>query len=601
VPAPSQPGPLRTLTILATLILTGVILYYAQRVLIPVALAILLTFVLAPVVAILQRRRLPRTPAVLVTVFATFVIIGLAGWLVTVELHSLARELPNHQANITRKIASLQGTGGGVLDRLKDMWQEVSGELEKLTGENTSGQPPAQLVRIQKSEFSWFPDIVGPVVEAFAMALLVVMLVIFMLIRREDLRNRVLRLMGKGRLGLTTRALDDATQRISRFLVMQSIINLCFGTALMIGLFFIGVRYAFLWGLLAAILRFVPYVGTWIAMLLPLTISFAVSTGWLQPILVLVLFICLELATANAIEPLLLSHSTGISPIALLVAVVFWTWLWGPIGLVMATPLTTCLVVMGKFVPQLEFFDVLLGDEQVLETEIMYYQRLLARDHDEASLLVEEYLAHYPVDRVYDEMLLPALILVKRDRQRGDVTAEDQEFIVQATRDILDDVVIPQQQIKRAATAPLAAAEQQAASQAVLFGCPARDDMDELALRMFAEVAAPVGYRVEVVPPSMLSSEILSWVKENRPALVCIAALPPGGIAHARYLCKRLRAQFPELKILIGRWGQADELSKMVEGFRSLGADFVSATLLESRSQVAPLSQTVPVTAAQAG
>lgn len=599
--ASSQSGPLRALTILATLILTGVILYYAQRVLIPVALAVLFAFVLGPVVALLQRRGLPRTPAVLITVLATFGIIGLSGWLVSLELHSLARDLPNHQANITRKIASLQGAGGGVFSRLKDMWLDVSGEFEKIMGAGAANQPPPVLVRIEESEFAWFPEFVGPAAEFLATALLVIVLVIFMLIRREDLRNRVLRLVGKGRLGLTTRALDDATQRISRFLVMQSITNFCLGTAVMIGLFAIGVRYAFLWGLLAAVLRFIPYVGIWVAMVMPLTTSLAVSNGWLQPILVLVLFLCLELVTANALEPLLFSHSTGISPIALLVAVVFWTWLWGPIGLILATPLTTCLVVLGKFVPPLEFFDVLLGDEPVLENEVLYYQRLLARDHDEAALLVEEYLARCPVDRVYDEMLLPALVLAKRDRQRGDVTAEDQEYILQATRDLLEDIVAPQQQIRRAATAPLQTAKELPAPSITLLGCPARDEMDELALHMFQELTISAGFRVEVAPPTILSSETLHWVKENRPVAVCIAALPPGGNSHARYLCKRLRGEFPDLKILIGCWGQGEEPAKSVEEFRSVGADFVSTSLLAARSQVTPLAQTVPVTKAQAG
>jgi len=598
VPAQTNAGPQRSFMVLATLVLTGLILYYAQRVLIPVALSILLAFVLMPLVGLLQRRGLPRITAALIAVLSTFVVIGAAGWLVGLELQSLARELPAHEKNITAKIASLQSTGGGAFDRLKSMVQDLSAEFEKVMGGGEG--PPPQLVRIERSNLDWLPSLVGPMAESLAMALLVVILVVFMLIRREDLRNRVLRLVGTGRLTLTTRALDDATQRISRFLLMQSVINLCFGILVMVGLRVIGVPYAFLWGLLAAILRFVPYVGIWVAMTLPVILSMAVYPGWLEPILVLATFLCLELITANVVEPLLFSHSTGISPVALLVAVVFWTWLWGPIGLIMATPLTTCLVVLGKFVPQLEFFDVLLGDEPVLQSEISYYQRLLARDHDEAAALVEEYLAQHPVEHVYDDMLLPALSLAKRDGQRGDLSNEDLSSFEQATRDILEDIVVPQEQIKRVAHGPLDG-RAGSADQPLLLGCPARDAIDELSLEMFGELLETAGCRMEIAPVTMLTSEMLSWVKDHRPALVCIGSVPPGGVAHGRYLCKRLRAQFPEIKIMVGRWGPpTEDITRVNERFRSAGADLIATTLQESRSQALPLLQTAATAAGSA-
>jgi len=596
VATPPSSGPQRSFLILATLALVVAFLYYAQKVLIPLALAILLTFVLLPAVNWLQHRGLRRTPAVLVAVVLAFSLLGTAGWLLTLEVRSLAAKIdePGPKENIKDKIASLAGSGGGVIDKFTTMWQEVSEEFQKLAAGREPSQKPLR-VEIDTPSFAWLPNVLGPLVEFLASTLLVVMLVIFMLIRREDLRNRLLRVVGEGRLTLTTRALDEAGQRISRFLVMQLIINLGFGAMLGMGLFLVGVPYAFLWGFLAAVLRFIPYVGTWVAMVLPLAVSIALLEGWTQPLLVFALFLGLELLTANVIEPLLFSHSTGVSPVALLIAVVFWTWLWGPIGLVLATPLTTCLVVLGKYVPQIEFFDVLLGDEPVLETEVSYYQRLLARDPDEAALLVEEHLKTLPLETVYDDLLVPALVLARRDRQRGQLAPEDQEFIVQVTRDILEDLVLPQQQIKRIATAPprpLPGTDDHAAPPKVLIlAYPARDESDALALEMFRQLLEPAGCRVEIGSVALLSSEMMTQVREQRPAAVCIASLPPGGLTHARYLCKRLRTQFPDIKVLVGLWGLTGDVAQAQERLRSAGADQVATKLLESRAQVMPLVQ----------
>src|SRR5262249_8294685 len=247
----------------------------------------------------------------------------------------------------------------------------------------------------------------GPVLEGLATTVLVVVLVVFVLVLREDLRNRLLRLIGNGRITDTTKALDDAAGRISRFLLTQSLINVFFGMVLTISLWLAGVPYALLWGFLAALLRFVPYMGTFFAMLLPFTYSVAVFPGWREPLLALGIYLTLELLAAYVVEPLLLGHSTGVSPLALVFAAAVWTWLWGPLGLILSTPMTTCLVVLGKYVPGLEFLDVLLGDERVLDTSVSFYQRLLARDQDEATELVEHYLESHPPEAVFDELLLP--------------------------------------------------------------------------------------------------------------------------------------------------------------------------------------------------
>ena len=252
-----------------------------------------------------------------------------------------------------------------------------------------------------------------------------VVLVIFMLIDHADLRNRLIRLAGYGRLPLATRALDEAVQRISRYLQMQSIINGSYGVALALGYFLIGVPYAFFWGFLAATLRFIPYVGPVLAAAFPIVLSLAAFDGWVQPILVISLVLVLELVSNGLLEPLLYGQSTGVSEVALMVAIAFWTWLWGPVGLLLATPLTVCVSVLGRYVPQLEFLKILLADEPVLEAHAAYYQRLLAKDQDEAAAIVDDALRTQALDAVYDEVLIPALVAAKRDREQGTLAVED--------------------------------------------------------------------------------------------------------------------------------------------------------------------------------
>jgi hypothetical protein len=269
-------------------------------------------------------------------------------------------------------------------------------------------------------------------------------------------------------------------------------------------------------------------------------------------------------------------------------AVVFWTWLWGPLGLVLSTPLTACLVVLGKYVPQLEFFNVLLGSEPVLDAEVTYYQRLLARDQDEATELVDAFLEDHPAEMVYDQVLVPALVLAKRDRERHTLAAEDEGFILNVTRDILNDLVSPQEACGTTSEEPLP--EQPKIS---ILGCPARDAEDELALHMFRQLLQGdhVHCQVEILSAQTLCGELVSHVEQERPDLVCIAALPPGGETLCRYLCKRLRSHFPDLKIVVGRWGLAEGLDKVRERLTSAGANAVAASLLESGNQVVPLMQ----------
>jgi predicted PurR-regulated permease PerM len=566
------------------LVLAG--LYWLQAVLIPLALAVLLTFLLSPVVSTLQRRGLGRVPSVLVTALLALSILGGIGWTLTRQLVTLADELPRYSLNIHRRIADLRGASkGGFVEKVQKAVEDVVGEIQKTDTLGVTRQKPVAVVLEPPSILIHLPNLL----QALAGAGVVTVLVIFMLLERRELRDRVILLIGYRRMTATTRALDEAGARISRYLLMQSIINGSFGVAVGLGLFLIGVPYAVTWGSLAAALRFIPYLGAFIAVLLPLALSLAVFPGWLQPALVVGLFLVLELITGSVMEPWLYGQSAGVSQVALLIALTFWTWLWGPVGLLMATPLTVCLIVLGKHLPALGFIVVLMGDRPVIEAKARYYQRLLARDQDEAIDIVEAYVNTDGRESVYDTVLLPALYYAKQDRDRGLLSEGDAQFVGQATREILDVL---------AHDAP-APSERDPGdhpgtdTRVRIVGCPARDEADVLALEMVRHLLDPARYRMEVSRAGMLVAEVLAWVDLHRPALLCIGAVAPGGLSQARHLCKRLRSQCPELKIVVGRWGLHDEKDADRQHLLAAGADHVETTVLDTQRTLAQLGLTL--------
>ncbi len=589
------------------MVLVTACLYWAKAVLIPVALAILLTFLLNPVVSGLQRTRvLPRTLAVLLVVALVFSLVGGIGWTVTRQLTTLAYELPRYKENLKQKISDFRTLGkGGVIERLQTTIKEITGELQRTTPPPPEIQPRGEIkeesqqvaekpvpVAVQGPSMFWqLPSLLEPLASVG----LVIVLVIFMLIQYADLRSRLVRLAGYGRLTIATKALDEASQRISRYLLMQSIINGSFGFAVGLGLFVIGVPYAILWGFLATVLRFIPYVGPIMSAFLPSALSLAVFPGWVQPFLVIGLILILELASNMVMEPLLYGQSAGVSEVALLVAVAFWTWLWGPVGLVLATPMTVCLGVLGKYIPQMEFIGVLLSDEAVMEPSTNYYQRLVAQDQDEAATLVDEYLKTHTLEETYDEILVPALNAAKRDYELGTLTEEDKQFIMQATRGIVEDFGSrPHLSSSSPRTTADAATEASTSTTSTrILGCPAHDEADELALLMLQQLLDPTRYTLEIVSAEMLTAEVLSVVAQEHLGLICISALPPGALAPTRYLLKRLRARFPECKLLVGRWGFSEEWDKPQALLREAGADEVGMTLAETHRQVMQWSQLV--------
>jgi predicted PurR-regulated permease PerM len=599
-------GALPTLIAVATFVLIIASLYWAQAVLIPVALAMLLTFLLSPVAGALERIALGRLPSVILIVVLTFSLLGGIGWIVTLQFESLANELPTYRKNIRQKIADIREAGkGGALEKLHKTAEDVKEQFQKKDEPARVQEKPREVVMKAEESFTFWPvpPAVGPMVERFASAGLVIVLVIFMLIYREDLRNRLIRLIGYGRLTVTTKALEEAGDRISHYLLMQTIINASFGLAIGSAFFLISLPYAVLWGFLAAVLRFIPYIGPFSVAIMPSALSLAVFQGWLWPIVVVGLFLVLELLNNMVLEPLLYGESAGVSKVGLLVAIAFWTWLWGPVGLVLATPLTVCVVVLGKYVPQLDFIGVLMSDQPAMESNISYYQRLLAMDQAEAAEIVEEHLKTHPQEQLFDGVLIPALNYTRRDRELGRLTEDGEQFVFRATREILEDLNSLKPQSSSEVSASSKTTTTDGNSPVILpkvhiLGCSAQDEADELALLMFRQLLDSTRYEVEIISDAMLTAEVVARIGEKSPAMICIAAVPPGGLAQTRYLCKRLRARFPDLKIAVGRWGIGSEDSNSI---LIAGADRVGTTMIETREQMIQLSQISPHSEAQSG
>jgi predicted PurR-regulated permease PerM/methylmalonyl-CoA mutase cobalamin-binding subunit len=569
-------------------------IYWGQAVLIPVAMAVLITFLLTPPVLLLQRWHVPRVLSVIVVVLLALAVVGGVGTVLAIQVMSLGEELPRYRDNISEKIADIRLLGRGTgLRRAQETVTRAATEAERQVERQVPAdpKPPAQkptpvIVQQDRStHMANVPSSLSPWLEPLSRAGLVVLLVPFMLLAREELRNRLLRLIGFRRLAVTTRAMDEAGARVTRYLLTQSAVNATFGTLVALGLFLIGVPYAVLFGFLAGALRFVPYVGIWFGAGLPVAISMAVFPGWTKALLVIGLFAVLELFTSGVLEVLLYARSAGVSEVGLLVAIAFWTWAWGPIGLLLATPLTVCLVVIAKYVPELEFFWVLMGDEPVVSTEIAVYQRLLAQDEDEASALVERYVAEHPGEAVFDDVLLPSLCLAAHDHARGRIGVEEYAFVVRAVREIAQDV-LPEREPSSALTVSR------------VLGVPARSEADETALAMLGHLLAESRIEMDTLPADALPAEIVDDARERRFGVVVVGALPPGGLAQARHLVKRLRAALPEMKIVVGRWGVREDVEATREALTAAGADAVGTSLLETRDLVARFVRTTATAAA---
>lgn len=566
-PAGSQYGAGRILLLFGTL----AVLYFARGILVPLAFALILAFLLTPAVTMLERFRLPRVPAVIVIVLLTTTAVAVAGWVIATQLLDVATQLPGYRENIHRKIEALQlpdtGPLGQAAKGLKDIGEELA--QAPLNGKPTGASNPPIAVRVVEPDTNQLTSIwrlASPSLVTLGSVGIVLIFAVFILIEKEDLRNRLLRLAGTGQLNIMTEALDDAAKRVSRYLSLQVVVNAGFGLVIGIGLHFIGVPNASLWGALAGILRIVPYAGTVVAGLLPLGLSLAVFDHWGPPLLVFLLFAVVELILANLVEPILYGVHTGISSLALLVTTVFWAALWGPAGLILSPPLTVCLVVLGRNIPQLSFLHILLGDEEALPPPAQLYQRLLAMDHQDARVVVDAFLQDSTLTQLYDALLVPALSMAEQDRHRDAIDSAREEFLFLNFNEMVAEF--------SEYRSPAEATETLSFSGRVLC-LPAHDQADEIAAAMLAQLLEQRGSIALSFPGGEELEEMLDLVEPGADDLICISALQPYAFSPARATCRRIRSRFPSIRLVVGIWGFAGDPKKAMARFDRTPPDYL--------------------------
>jgi predicted PurR-regulated permease PerM len=629
-------------------------LYFAQDVLMPLALAMLLSFLLTPLVSRLERRHLHRVPSVIIVVTLALMLVAAIGYGVWKQAFSLAEELPTYKDNIIHKFQRMRPSDGSVLSRARQAIEDVGKNLEAAPPAATQASPAtplpgSPLLHFKPSTapaassqpvvpagsehnpiwtyvhdppatpFRVAEDTLGPILGPLGTAGIVIVFTIFILLAREDLRDRIIRLFGRGQLTVTTQALDDAAERISRYLLMQSIVNGTYGLAIGLGLWVIGVPNPLLFGLICGVIRFIPYIGPWIGASLPILLALARFPGYKELVETLGLFVVVELISNNAVEPWLYGSSTGMSTVAVLVSAVFWAWLWGPVGLLLSTPLTVVLVVIGKYVPQLQFLDILLGDEPVLAPPVRVYQRLLALDQEEAIELLREYRKALSLEEVYDQVVLPALAMAEQDRQRGQLDDRRQSFVRQSMHSIVEElgddeqVLASSEETRRV----VAEAKDRASETPGLSGpaqkenglskrvpvprdcvvnivcLPAHDEADEIVNLMLAQLLQINRYCAFSISQNALASEMVEQVSAHKAHLVVVSALPPAAVAHARYLCKRMHAADAEMKMIVGLWTFKGDLTKAKDRITCVAnvplVTSLTAAIDEIHQQVQPM------------
>lgn len=561
---------------LASIAVVTAALYLAKGVLVPFTLAVLLSFLLSPVCDWLERWKLGRIPAVLMTATLGFSMLGLVFWTAAVQISHLAPKLPEYRQNIEAKFNSVNEYAAAAVRRTTNTAQELGRNLAPVqeTPEPLGTKELPYSVRIlssPESPLKVFGGMFGTVLDVVGTTGIVMLLVIFLLLRREDLRDRFILLFGIGHVTLTTQTLEDAAARVSRYLSLLFLLNIGFGISIGVGLSLIGIPNSLLWGILAALLRFIPYLGPWIAAAMPLGLSMAISNGWIATIFTLGLFVLLELLNNNLLEPWLYGERTGVSPVAIVVAAVFWTWLWGPIGLLLATPLTVCVLVVGKHVPELSFLDTLLGTDPVFEPHERIYQRLLAGDQEEATEMFEIFLKNKPLIEVYDTVLIPALVMTETHWRLGELDERKHKFILECLKEIIQDcsehpfalqVERSTSRLHEKERLP-SRVDKLGTARREVYCIPARTEGDEITALLLKQVLETDGSLVHMV--TNLASEMDVLFADSYAPVIFVSATRPAAILHARSLCKRLRSRLPEAQLIVGLWGLEGELNKAGE------------------------------------
>lgn len=610
---------------ISIIVLAVAILKMAKPVMIPVALGILLTFILTPAVVRLEKWRVPRIPAVLTVALVAFGLLFGVIWTTASQIHSLAGELPNHRAEIQAKLELLKSDKGSVFSRLGRMFDELStgfaaGEVDSADPGPVPSDPvpppadgggernpaPSTVVVVEaRPPLEVLVNSVAPILEPLATGCVVVVMVLFFLIKREDVRIRLFSLWGESSLAGTTQLLGDASERVSRYLVCLLMVNAAFGLWFGAGLYLIGVPYAVLWGFLTLALRFVPYLGSPASVLFPLMISIATSNGWGEPLAVVLFFGISELFVGNVVEPILFGRSTGLSPVALLLAVMFWAWIWGAVGLLLSTPLTICLVVLGQHIPALRWLKVLLAENPEMDTSLQYYQRLLAQDSADAGNLLARQVSDLGAARAFDSVVVPALRKAKDSLEQGEIDLAEADFIFASTGKLIGEMPLvtgdtdgkgkaePERNGDRPGDDPddggqLEKDGEDPATRRPIFGFPAHHPADELALAMLQRTL-PESHSMVLIPVQSLPSVALAEIERQKPLAAVVTVVPPGGFPQVVYFCEECIRRSPTTVVVVAVLGEVRHYDRVLVELRRLGVDFVAASLEETAKQLVAL------------
>jgi len=546
------------------------VLYLAKVLFLPLAFAILFAFLLAPLVDRLERIRLPRTFATLLVILAFAALLGCAGCTFFIQLVGIANDLPTYRDNIEQKMAAIHQPGNSAYARAQREIERLSDQLGLANStpapnlhpgnrpeQKPIGTTPEHPVQVKEvSRPTGRLDQLGGVLEPLMTALLSVVFTFFVLLQR------LIRLSGDRNITVITHAMDDASWRISRYFRLQLLVNAIFGSIISAVLYGIGLPHPLLFGAVAALCRFVPYIGWPVAALLPTVLSLAVFHGWQKSLIIAGTFVCLEIVTGNYAEPRIYGRHTGMSPLAVLVTAAFWTLIWGPVGLVLSVPLTVCLVVIGRHVPSLEFLSVLLGDKPAMETWMCFYQRLLAGDEQEAGEILEASLRSRPLEEVCDSVLIPALAMSEDDRLHSDMEESTVRFIRSTSREFIEELGFRDNHgTEWPGSEPIAPARHTRSPDLKVMCVPVRDEADELTARMLAQVLNNGHTRAFAIAPPRVD-EILGAAASERPDIVFLSALPPVRLARCHRIYRTIRARHPQLKIMIGIWNYAEDAAE---------------------------------------
>jgi len=612
VPPTELPG-LQGLTTLAVAVVVVTALYLAREVLVPITLAILLSFVLAPLVAVLRQVGLPRVPAVVMAVLVALGVLLLLGGVIGSQVASLAGDVPRYATTVERKVDTVRSYTLGRITAMTGMLGRQAspspaaapGAPAPASASDAPKPVPVEVHQPDPTPMEIATRVLSPILSPLATMGIVLLVAVFILMQQEDLRDRFIRLFGSSDLHRTTAAMDDAAARLSKYFLTQLALNAAFGVVIGLGLLIIGVPNPVLWGIIAALMRFVPYVGAFGAAILPIVMAAAVDPGWTMVTFTVALFVVVELTTGQIVEPLVYGHSTGLSPVSVVIAAIFWAWLWGPVGLILSMPLTLCLVVLGRHIDRLNFIDVLLGDQPALTPAESFYQRILAGDADEALDQAEVLLRDRALSSYYDEVALKGLQLAANDSIRGVLTDDQLRNIQDAIDGVVldladhDDTDVTPSKAEPAAVpasrtveppqvlpAPAdfaAKLSPEWAGTAPILCVAGRGPLDEAACTMLAQLLGKHGLRARVVGQEAASRAHVMSLDVAGVAMICISYLEASGSPSAlRYLTRRLRQRVPGASILVGLW-QADEAVLADERLRAMvGADHYVTSLRDT-------------------